>query len=327
MEQHTMDRTPITIHLGLPKTATTAIRFNLFAKHSQIHYLGKFIGGEFPAAIRPVILERWTIRAGIFAPDDIRKEGLDEQLAYAAGTRLKPVFSMESLAGGPIWKKWLQAQRFKKYFGDCRVILFVREPSSFLKSFYVQMLRNFQEREPGRWFGWMKTLGNSPRYFDINEWMHAAWHSFGSPRNYIYYANTARVYANVFGWENIKIFIFEEFVQDPEAFIAKLCDHIGVDPKEGFDLVHGKRSNERLTTDYIRRLQEVEKSKSLTEQFRNAAPNERRKLLEPKEYTGEKIDPQLSENWLKKINAIGDKQNRRLVKEWGLPLADYGYRV
>lgn len=322
-----MDRTPITIHLGLPKTATTAIRFNLFAKHSQIHYLGKFLGGELPSAIRPVILERWTVRAGIFGPGDIRKEGLDEQLAYAAENHRKPVFSMESLAGGPLWKKWLQAQRFKKYFGDCRVILFVREPSSFLKSFYVQMLRNFQEREPNRRFGRMKTLGNPPRYFDINEWMHAAWHSFGSPRNYISYANTARVYANVFGRENVKIFIFEEFAQDPEAFITKLCELIGVDPREGLDLVRGKRSNERLTTDYIHCLQEVEKSKCLTEQFRNAAPNERRQLLEPKEYIGGKIDPQLSEKWLRKINAVGDKQNRYLVKKWGLPLADYGYRI
>jgi hypothetical protein len=318
---------PTFIHLGLPKTASTSIRFNLFAKHSQIHYLGKFIGGELPPAIRPIILERWTIQPKTFTPDDIHAKGIKEQLAYATKNNLTPVLSMESLAGGPRWKKKLQARRFKAFFGNCQVILFVREPNSFLKSFYVQMLRNFQERPSGQRPGWMNPLGNPPRCFDINEWMQVVWGRKNSPKNYITYAGTAKIYANVFGKENVKIFIFEEFIRNPEAFITKLCDTIGINPEEGFALVEGKRSNERLTTDYILRLQKIEQSELLTEQFLKASQNERRQMLGSENQPGEKINPQLSEKWLRKINAVGDKQNRYLVKEWGLPLADYGYRT
>lgn len=318
---------PTFIHLGLPKTASTSIRFNLFAKHSQIHYLGKFIGGEFPAAIRPVILERWTIHPKTFTPDDIHAKGIEEQLAYATKNNLTPVLSMESLAGGPLWKKMLQALRFKKFFGKSTIILFVREPTSFLKSFYVQMLRNFQERPSGQRPGWMKPLGNPPCYFDINMWLEAIWTRTNSPKNYLSYADTARIYAGVFGRGNVKIFIFEEFIRNPEAFITKLCDTIGINLEEGFALVEGKRSNERLTTDYILRLQKIEQSELLTKQFLKASQNERRQMLGSEDLPGEKIDPQLSEKWLRKINAVGDKQNRRLMKEWGLPLADYGYRT
>jgi hypothetical protein len=313
--------------LGLPKTASTSIRFNLFAKHSQVHYLGKFLGGEFPAAIRPVILERWTIQPKEFAPDDIHAQGAKKQLSYAIKNNLTPVLSFESLSGGPLWKKKLQARRFKAFFGECKIILVVREPGSFLKSFYVQMLRNFQEKPSGQRPGWMRRLGIPPRYFDINEWMQAIWRRANSPKNYISYADTAEIYANVFGRENVKIFIFEEFLRNPKAFITKLCDHIGIDPEEGFALVDGKRSNERLTASYIDRLREVERSEHLTKQFREVSPNERRNMLGAEDQPGEKINPQLSEKWLRKINAVGDKQNRRLVKEWGLPLTDYGYRT
>lgn len=314
------------IHLGLPKTATTSIRFNLFAKHSQIHYLGKFLGGEVPPAISHVILKHWRMLIISLVLDAPRSRNAPDLLVDEEKENQTPVLSMESLSGGPLLVKRLQAKRFKKYFGDCQAILFVREPSSFLKSFYAQMLRNFQERPTGTCPVGMRTLGRHPHYFDINEWLQAAWNGINSPKNYISYADTAGIYADVFGKENVKILVFEEMIRNPEAFITQLCNIIGVDPGEGVNLMHGKRSNERLTTDYIRRLQEIEQSEILTEQFLNATPEARRKLLESKECTGEKISPQLSEKWLKKINAVGDKQNRQLIQEWGLPLADYGYR-
>jgi hypothetical protein len=131
----------------------------------------------------------------------------------------------------------------------------------------------------------------------------------------------------VFGKENVKIFIFEEFVRNPGAFVIQLCNTMGIDADEGLKLISGKRSNERITTGYLRRLDEIEKSEDLTRQFRSATPGKKQELLNPNDPSGEKINPQLSAEWLRKINAIGDEQNRRLVKDWDLPLAEYKYRV
>ncbi len=315
------------IHLGLPKTATTSIRFNLFAKHSQIHYLGKFLGGELPPAIRAAILERWTLKEKYFGIGDVRKQGIPEQLVYASKQNLIPVLSMESLAGGPLWKKKLQARRFKQFFGDCKIILFARKPVSFLGSFYAQMLRNFQERSSQHGARWTRTLGEAPHYFDPNEWLQATWKTIGSPKNFIRYADTATAYARVFGRENVDVLLFEELVRSPESFIEKLCAHIGIDPEEGYHLIEDKRSNKRLTTDYTDRIHEIEQSNELTAQFRAASPKERREMLHSEKQIGKRITPQFSEHWLKKINAIGDNQNRILAKKWGLPMSDYGYRI
>lgn len=320
-----MKNTPTTfIHLGLPKTATTCLQDHLFTNHSRIHYFGKFIGGGFPATVRPVLLAKHC-KIRTLDPGDIREASIGEQLEHAAENNLIPVLSNEGLSGGWGWKKSAQAKLLKKTFGNCRIILFVREPSSFIKSYYTQILKGFNKR--GLSARWAKSLGEPPRYFDINEWLSRAWYSLNSPGQFLSYANTAKIYAKVFGRENVKIFIFEAFVQNPENFITSLCDHMGIDSKEGFDLINGKRSNERITTEYIRRLQEIEQSESLTQQFRNALPKERREMLDPKNQSGDKFKPELPEKWLKKVNALADKQNRRLVKEWGLPLSDYGYRL
>lgn len=303
------------------------MRFNLFQNHSQIHYLGKFLGGELPPAIRPAILERWAIKEKALHSADSQDQNARAQLMHAKELSLTPVLSLESLAGGPFCKKRLQAQRFKKFFGPCEIILFIREPVSFLNSFYVQTLRNFNERQFSREKKWMKKIGKPPHYFDINQWMDLTWNHINSQRNYVSYADTARAYAKVFGRKNVHLFIFEEFVQNPQAVITRLCDTLGIDSAEGFRLIDGKRSNERLTTDYIDRIKELQQSETLSNKFRESPPEIRRDMLTPQQIHGEKIRPELSDDWIKKVHLLTRKQNRQILKKWGLPLTEYGYQI
>lgn len=317
---------PVFVHLGLPKTATTTIRFNLFAKHSQVHYLGKFIGGGFPASVRPALANMFG-QTRSFDSGDIRLASIEDQLVYAATHHLRPVLAQESLAGGMLYKKKRQAKLFKKSFGDCKALLFVREPTSFLKSFYVQMLRNFNQGTPGRGLKWARLMGKPPRYFDINQWMSQAWYISRMPQGYIRYADTARAYANVLGKGNVKILVFEQFVRQPDKFIHELCDYIGIDAEESLKLIHEKRSNKRLTTAYIENIQNAERSPLLKKQFIEASQEERKKMLIPDNFDGERINPEFSQKWQKKIEKLSLKQNRRLVRDWNLPLGDYGYKV
>jgi len=313
------------IHLGLPKTATSCLQMHLFRHHSQIHYFGKIVGGGMPASVRPVLLTTHC-RIRELEPNDLRKTDIPNQLKHAAENNLIPVLSEEGLACGWAIKKRVQALLLKKAFGSCKIILLIREPVSFIKSYYAQMLKDFHRKRRLR-ESWARSLGQPPRFFDITEWMAAAWHSLNPPTQFLRCADTARIYANVFGEENIHLFVFEEFTQNPETFITSLCNLMDIDPKEGFELIDGKRANDRITTDYLRRLHEIEQSKDLTRQFRQSAPKGRRQMLDPKMQSGEKFEPVLSEKWTAKINQLGDKQNRQLVADWNLPLAEYGYRV
>lgn len=319
---------PTYIHLGMPKTGTTSLQRHLFPEHSQIHYLGKIPGYGFPSAVAPVLLNPFfkSSYEMKYAAGDIHLQNLEQQLKYAAEHKLRPLLSREGLAAGTLAQKRQQAERFKAHFGHCKAILFVREPESFMKSLYTQMLKAFQKNKTSR-ADWMELLGEAPHYFDINEWMQAAWHSRNTPEQDLCYAETAGIYADVFGRDNVGIFIFEEFVRSPQALITKLCDYIGIDAEEGFRLIDGKRENDRKTNGYIELLQAIERSPSLSQEFRSSGPKQRMRMLTPVDDTGLKIMPVIAEEWLKKIHALGDAQNRRLVNEWGLPLADYGYRV
>jgi hypothetical protein len=315
---------PTFIHLGLPKTATTCIQSHLFANHSQIHYFGKYVNSGFPPVIRAILASR-HVRAMELGEGDIRAQSIQEQLAYAADRQRVPVLSKEGFGGGSPALKRRQARQFVRNLGPCKAFLVVREPVSFIKSYYSQMLKAFQKREPHRSPDWMRRMGSPPRYFDINEWLEKSWRASNTPRNLLAYHQTAKTYAQFLGRENLRIFVFEEFIRSPERFITDLSEYIGIDPHESVELIRGKRANDRITTGYIRRLQEIEHSEELSRQFQDASV--RRLVLNPAELDGDKFRPELEKKWQDKIETFCRKQNRRLAKEWDLPLADYGYRI
>ena len=308
----------------MPKTATTLLQDRLFARHSQIYYFGKFNGQGFLPSVISVLQTGIDMSVQV-KPNDIRAASLAEQIAYAEKNHLTPVLSKEGLAGGPFRQKQEQCKTLAKHFGPCIAIIFVREPADFIKSFYIQMLKGFNTRVFGR-PGWMQTLGKPPHYFDINEWLNAAWQSGSTPKDYLAYADTADVYASFLGRENIRIYLYEEFTKHPKNVISQLCKDMGIDSDEGLKLIDGRRANDRLTTGYIGKIKALEKSLIKKVKYRWSSQQERREILFSSHSAGEKINPEITDQWLEKIHAIGDEQNRRLIEEWGLSLGEHGYR-
>lgn len=321
-----MKTTPTHIHLGISKTATTSLQRNLFCNHPQVYYFGKFPDGSVLEAVRPSILSK-VCKTRQIEPGDIRSASIHEQLEYATANGRTPILSQEGWSIGTFARKQAQARLFQEHFGDCKIILFVREPVSFMQSFYTQQMMNFQVGMAGRGPDWMKKIKKPPHYFDINEWMALSWSSKNSPRQVLSYAETAQAYAEVFGKENLSIFIFEELVRQPEPFIKKFCDHLGIDGEDGWKLMNEQRANTRITTETVEQINALEKSIIQRIKFRRADKNTRWSLLFPCEPAGEKFKPEFSAEWLEEIHALGTAQNRRLVEEWNLPLSDYGYRL
>jgi len=314
------------IHLGLPKTATTALQTHLFANHSQIHYLGKF-PRELPHFENRQHLQsiyHHFFNGEFSEPSDSR---LADQLVYAANHNLTPTLSKEGIAGAHRERKAELARYFTDCFGACKAILCVREPSSFIKSLYTQKLKSFQKDRRNAPPPWLYSIGKPPKYFEINEWLNAVWNSEDSPRLPLSYADTAEIFGEVFGRNNVHIFIFEELVQNPKGFISKLCNTMGIDAEEGFRLIDGKRANDGITDNFVAQLKKIERSRIRTLQYRRASRKKKREILNPANFPGEKITPEIPDEWLKKIHAFGTEQNRRLVTDWGVPLTDYGYRI
>jgi len=290
----TMKKTPATfIHLGLSKTATTTLQTQLFENHSQLHYFGKFTNGSVHAPIRPALLAK-NVRLIKTEADSLLEKGIPEQLASANENHLTPLLSQEGLSNGTPERKRKQAQRFKETFGNCKAILVVREPVSFIISCYTQQLMNFHTKPFGQSPLWVKEIGKPPCYFTIDQWLDACWNPQNPPQKILSYADTADIYADVFGKENVSIFIFEEFVRNPDAFITRFCKTLNIDAQEARKLLKEKRVNDRITVDIVERIKQMEKSLFQRLRFRFADRQKRWDILIPNRDCTEKFRPELS---------------------------------
>ena len=122
------------LHVGMPKTATTCIQMHLFAKHSQIAYLGKYErqGNQYPSKAARAIHARVLGRRG----PGVRRCRImvSKLIARATATGRITLFSKEGLSAGGALHKARQARTFREILGDCKVIVMVRRPVKFMES-------------------------------------------------------------------------------------------------------------------------------------------------------------------------------------------------
>ena len=116
----------------------------------------------------------------------------------------------------------------KSALGETKVILMLRNPARRAESLYWWMVREGYEDAPG----FAAALEIEPlRESDAN--FRANCPEFFL--DYLYfasglYAEQVRRFLETFGKENVRIYIFEEFVKDPLAVCSDIFNFLGVDP-------------------------------------------------------------------------------------------------
>jgi hypothetical protein len=302
---------------------------HLFAGHSQIAYLGKFPrqNNKFPCKAIQALNARLI---GQIAPQVRRCRTMVSELISPAILRGQvPLWSKEGLTAGGAARKQRQARTFQRVVGDCKVLIFVRRPVKFMESMYFQNLKGFQKpnRKPP---GWGRSFGKLPKYFTIEQWLDVMWNlprkgAFG----HLLCAETADAYANIFGKDRVRVFVFERLVKDPDAAIADLCEFVGVDAAEGVTLLKGKRENDRWTDTQIERLKQIEQSRVQSVLFRRGTRKVRNKLLGFDPHTADDSAPKarapIPAAWQDQIAQFAREDHRRLVDEWDLPLEEHDY--
>ncbi len=317
------------IHLGMPKTATTCMQLHLFARHSQIAYLGKFPRqkDKFPCPAVQALNRRLS---GQIGPGVRRcRAGIAQVLSPTTIGEKVPVWSMEGLTAGGAVRKRRQARTFQRVFDDCKVVIFVRQPAKFMESMYFQNLKGFQKpnRKPP---GWGHRFGKLPSYFSLEQWLDVMWHT---PRKgafgHLLCAETADVYADVFGRDRVRVFVFERLAREPDAAIAELCEFVGIDAPEGIALLKGKRENDRWTDTQIERLKQISRCRERSARFRTGNRKLRNELLgfDPRGQADQapKARAAIPAAWQERINRFARDDHRRLIDHWGLPLEQFGY--
>ena len=319
------------LHIGMPKTATTTLQNTLFPRHSEVIYLGKRSSdpkfadsaietfyhqlGESPEAISDTLI------------NDCRKR--IEQLRQQAGLL---VMSKESLTAAPLKKKRQQARRLRELFNEARILITIREPVSFMEAFYFQSLKGHLYNKVSRHL-LVKHFGRPPGYFDFDEWLDLSWNLPGRGAfNHLEIADTVEIYAQEFGRENIVILPFEELKRDSTNFYRTLSDRIGINSDESISLGRGETRNVRWNAETIRRLREMCDSRFLRWKHQLLGGKESlKKYLGVHEMASQSNSPkaraEISDVSRERILSVSRPQCERLVREWNVPLAEYGYPV
>lgn len=329
------------IHIGLPKTATTTLQRYLFSRHSEIQYIGKFrSNGEFgnypfPAAKKLNqhllgIRKTYGARKALRLIPRLSQREINELKSYVdAGMDAGKisVYSQEAISELPHEKTEKFAEVLQSIFGDCRLLLTIREPLSFVKSQYFQMLKS-HNLASGREL--KKYVGRSPRYFDVNEWVMLSYeHRAHSLRHMLKVGEIARTYANSFGKDRVKVLVFEQLKNDAEGFYRDLVNFLEINADEAYALSQNQSTNIRWSEDPINRIKHLEQTTFSKLKYRLCSKRGRTKMLgleglvDPS--SGPRMSPQFLPEVKEKILQIGREQTQILESDWGLSLSEYGY--
>ena len=309
------------LHIGLPKTATTLLQARLFPRHPEVAYLGKLVEGGSEPNQAGERIER-AIRKPFQACDLPALSNEFESLVRAdraAGKLL--VWSSEDLTVGSRARRRARAERLFALMGPSRVVLTVRHPVRLLESLYLQLVRANVVGRPAR-------LGLPWQVPTPEAWLatHDALPERGA-LGHIDYAETLRIYSDVFGKDAVRVFVFEELVSAPHSFARSLCDFLQIDPAQGIAALDGERRNERWSQAQFDRLVALHDSRIGRAAVRFAPVGLRRWYFQGLEREGPKASARLPALWQDRIAEETAAGHRWISDTWGVPLASLGYPV
>lgn len=299
------------VHIGFPKTGTTTHQNHLFAKHPEVFFLGKPYGDDtFKTLMHRLIKEESTT----YDPEplksyirDITENGPAEKALVVSDEIMVSVSKVRD--------KGVVAGRLLEIFPGAKIIVTIRNQLDILKSTYVTGCRLLTQ-VPGKYKG---------RFVPFSDWLEFSfeYHDRTHVGNFVY-LNTIDYYSRLFGRENVKVLLFEDFIHNKDAYVEELAQFMGIDAEASQRLLEGAHDNERM-----------EQSRLDFEQFlgsRVPIKGSRTVYRVSRAFRSlsgkkQKARVEIPQPWLDRINAYYAAKNRDLAEQYNLPLKQYGYPV
>ena len=312
----------LTLHIGVGKTATTSLQNLFFAKHPSIHYLGTAHDmDECMRSFEAPIVELLTQDSLSWNPTPA-KEAASTALEQTRSQDKIALYSNENILDGAQDKGLIMA-RLKECFGQCKILLTIREQRSFLCSLY------------GHDNNKLKGLPRpcNGRFLAMEDWLEHHHSLLTRQQGWFWLAQydiMAQGLAQTFGRENVKILLFEQFCRDREAFLNELCAFLGIDAAPDLATLLGEKILNPGTAD--RWLQKHLYMQELTRKGSLLARHPKLLRLAGAIYSNRHRQParvriRMPEEWEEILYPLFRESNLRLVEGFGLPLEQYGYSL
>ncbi len=328
----------VVLHLGMPKTATTMLQNSLFARHSQILHLGKCddwlenpqrAGHWRTQPIRRFVEELRVAETG--RVPELPEGGRFRSEAEAAGKTL--VWSLELMTAGSPGRKRARAEALRRAFGEARVLIVLRNPFSFITSYYFQKVKDYNRLDSVEQGHWMASLPQRPYRFSMEQFLGPNLEQSRQPAlMHLNIEETIAAFAAEFGRGRIRLMLFEQLLEDQAAFLEELSRFFGVDPAESLRLVADSRRNDRWTERHMEILDRLQNSRFGRWRFgrvRSKAAREALLGMTPghSAWNAPAAKVEIPPHWREQIEEFTRGPLTRLAAEFDLPLAKYGYPV
>ena len=316
------------LHVGLSKTGTTTLQQFIFPKHPEILYLGKDRTLQTPMEctnelafeiLNPLL---WNHQSALNLAQLTRsKDAFKRTQKTKDGLWLA---SWEELGSRPQRLNLESIRRIKKGFGTCRLLVFLRNPFQRIPSEYLQSLRYNYLTLGKRSRGFRSLL--QPLYLDLEQWLSKE-QSSGQLPVWLGASDLIRGSMEIVGKENVGVFLFEEFREDPQQSIRSVCDFLGVDPKQAIDMLDNEEThlNARMTQGQVEYLQSLQKSPWKRLSLIWKSPRDRRRIYRQQGGDQQLAKPQLSDQWKGRISDSTREGHRWLSETFGLNMEQHGY--
>jgi hypothetical protein len=316
------NRRSFVLHIGLPKTGTTTLQKLLFFNHPEIYYLGKHQGWKLPKRARSIDIYRML--APMLWPHDRQIHSIPGSADLQAVLRNVPdssvlVGSWEGLGATTVEEHLRSIRLLLEAFGNCRVMICLRNPLDLMPSLYLQSLRGRQSETNQK-------LLNKRWYCEIDLWMQR-WRDRGGFEGLLSYGERIRETIQVLGRENVGVYLFEDLCSDQDQFVRSVCRFLRIDEEQGIALAKAGHLHKRLTQGQVEFMKSVDRSFWKRLLLSRLSPQLQRRLLDRQDVDGPPARVRLPDAWAGQIADATLHGNRWLAETLQLPLEKYNYPV
>lgn len=186
----------VIIHIGYPKTATTWLQEKFFPHVTNYHFVSWREANRLIYNSDCFAFNTATVR------EELLQNAVRNLLVSSEffSTAINSGFNYGYLSYGI-------SHKLKATFSDATIIIFIRRQQSLIASAYQQYIKN----------------GGT---FSFKRWLYSGEvFSF----EHLLYDNLISHYISLFGQEQVKVYLYEDFKADNHAFLKKFCSELGLD--------------------------------------------------------------------------------------------------